>query len=123
MGSTALLPFCFLLLFLGVPLRAAFSLQTLHAKQLRPGKSAPTLTRAPARFPLNHSLQEEAATTFIRPVFVACLLPGLLLPFAVAQEEDAEGGKDHPLISRHPGSYINPHLSKEFYGFTLITGE
>jgi OOP family OmpA-OmpF porin len=58
-------------------------------------------------------------TTFIRTVFVACLLLGLSAPFAAGQDQDVEGSKDHPLISRYPGSYITNYFTKEFDDFTL----
>ncbi len=61
-------------------------------------------------------------TTFIRTVFVACLVIGLSAPFAAAQNEDVEGSKDHPLISRYPGSYITKYLTKEFDEFALPLG-
>ena len=62
-------------------------------------------------------------TTFIRTVFVACLLLGLSAPFAAGQDQDAEGSKDHPLISRYPGSYIEDYFQKEFDEFTLPLGK
>ncbi|MGA2607099.1 MAG: DUF4892 domain-containing protein [Terriglobia bacterium] len=62
-------------------------------------------------------------TTFIRTVFVACLLLGLSAPFAAAQNEDVEGSKDHPLISRYPGSVIKNYLTKEFDELTLPLGK
>jgi OmpA-OmpF porin, OOP family len=62
-------------------------------------------------------------TTFIRTVFVACLLLGLSAPFAAAQDQDMEGSKDHPLISRYPGSYIKDYVTKEFDEFTLALGK
>jgi outer membrane protein OmpA-like peptidoglycan-associated protein len=58
----------------------------------------------------------------MRTVFVAGLLIGLSAPFAAAQDQDAEGSKDHPLISRYPGSYIAKYLSKEFDEFSLPLG-
>ncbi|MGA2572226.1 MAG: DUF4892 domain-containing protein [Terracidiphilus sp.] len=61
-------------------------------------------------------------TAFMRTVFVAGLLIGLSAPFAAAQDQDAEGSKDHPLISRYPGSYIAKYLSKEFDEFSLPLG-
>ena len=61
-------------------------------------------------------------TTFIRTVFVACLLLGLSAPSAAGQDQDVEGSKDHPLISRYPGSYISHYLTKEFDEFTLPLG-
>jgi outer membrane protein OmpA-like peptidoglycan-associated protein len=58
-------------------------------------------------------------TAFMRTVFVAGLLIGLSAPFAAGQDQDMEGSKDHPLISRYPGSYIKDYLTKEFDEFTL----
>ncbi|MGA9057635.1 MAG: DUF4892 domain-containing protein [Terriglobia bacterium] len=62
-------------------------------------------------------------TTFIRTVFVACLLLGLSALFAAGQDQDVEGSKDHPLISRYPGSVITRYLTKEFDEFTLPLGK
>ena len=62
-------------------------------------------------------------TTFIRTVFVACLLLGLSAPFAAGQDQDVEGSKDHPLISRYPGSFIGAYFQKEFDEFTLPLGK
>jgi hypothetical protein len=62
-------------------------------------------------------------TTHIRTVVVACLLLGLAVPFAAGQDQDAEGSKDHPLISRYPGSVIARYLTKEFGELTLPLGE
>src|SRR5208282_755706 len=61
--------------------------------------------------------------TFIRTVFVASLMLGLSASFASAQDQDAEGSKDHPLISRYPGSVITHYLTKEFDEFTLPLGK
>ncbi|MGA3070495.1 MAG: DUF4892 domain-containing protein [Terracidiphilus sp.] len=61
-------------------------------------------------------------TTFIRTVFATCLLAGLAAPVAVAQDQDMEGSKDHPMISRYPGSYIAKYLTKEFDEFSLPMG-
>ena len=62
-------------------------------------------------------------TTFIRTVFAGCLLLGLAAPFAAGQDQDEEGSKDHPLITRYPGSYITHYLSKQFDEFTLPLGK
>src|ERR1019366_10731945 len=67
-------------------------------------------------------VQEEPMTTFIRILFAACLVLGLSAPFAVGQDQDLEGSKDHPLISRYPGSYIAKYLTKEFDEFALPLG-
>ncbi len=61
-------------------------------------------------------------TAFMRTIFVAGLLIGLSAPFAAGQDQDVEGSKDHPLISRYPGSYIAKYLTKEFDEFTLPLG-
>jgi outer membrane protein OmpA-like peptidoglycan-associated protein len=47
----------------------------------------------------------------------------LSAPFAAGQGQDAEGSKDHPLISRYPGSVITRYLTREFDEFTLPLGE
>jgi len=40
----------------------------------------------------------------------------------VAQAKDVEGSKDHPLISRYPGSVITSYGQKEYDEFTLQLG-
>lgn len=40
-----------------------------------------------------------------------------------AQEEDVEGSKDHPLISRYPGSIISGYDVKEFDEYVLPLGK
>ncbi len=62
-------------------------------------------------------------TTFIRTLFAGCLVLGLSAPFAAGQDQDVEGSKDHPMISRYPGSVITRYLTKEFDEFTLPLGE
>ncbi len=42
---------------------------------------------------------------------------------AFAQSEDKEGGKDHPLISRFPGSVIKHYDVKKFDGYILPLGK
>jgi outer membrane protein OmpA-like peptidoglycan-associated protein len=66
--------------------------------------------------------REESMKALMRTVFAAGLLIGLSAPFAAAQDQDAEGSKDHPLISRYPGSYIAKYLTKEFDEFSLPLG-
>ncbi len=43
--------------------------------------------------------------------------------FALAQQEDAPGSKDHPLVSRYPGSWITNYAPKEFDEYDLILGK
>ena len=62
-------------------------------------------------------------TTFIRTIFVACLLLCLSAPLVVAQDQDVEGSQDHPMISRYPGSIITKYLTKEFDEFTFPLGK
>ena len=50
------------------------------------------------------------------------LVSGLLFcaaPLTLAQEGDASGSKDHPLISRYPGSTISEYAQKEFDEYEL----
>ena len=65
---------------------------------------------------------EEPMKALIRMAFAAFLLIGLSAPFAAGQDQDTEGSKDHPLISRYPGSYIAKYLTKEFDDFALPLG-
>ncbi|MGD0842287.1 MAG: DUF4892 domain-containing protein [Candidatus Acidiferrales bacterium] len=62
-------------------------------------------------------------TAFMRTVFVASLLIGLSASFAAAQDQDMEGSKDHPLISRYPGTFIKDYVTREFDEFTLPLGK
>ena len=62
-------------------------------------------------------------TNLVRTAFAACLLLGLAAPFAAGQDQDEEGSKDHPLITRYPGSYITHYLSKQFDEVTLPLGK
>jgi OmpA-OmpF porin, OOP family len=41
---------------------------------------------------------------------------------AAQQNRDAEGSKDHPLVSRYPGSFIRQYVHKEFDEFELPLG-
>jgi OmpA-OmpF porin, OOP family len=63
--------------------------------------------------------------TFVYRFVLACLLVGLFVPFAAAQQQaepDRAGCKDHPLISRYPGSWIRYCSQKEFDEMTLPLG-
>lgn len=57
-------------------------------------------------------------TNAIRILTIASLLLWSALP-GKAQEGDAEGSKDHPLISRYPGSVIDEYSHKEFDEYDL----
>lgn len=58
---------------------------------------------------------------------VVYLLGGVLLAILTASsvfaQEDAEGSKDHPLISRYPGSFIRDYNMKEFDEYVLPLGK
>lgn len=61
----------------------------------------------------------------IRPLRIVPVLFGLLLcaGWAIAQGQDVRGSKDHPLISRYPGSFIKEYAQKEYDEFTLPLGK
>jgi hypothetical protein len=64
-------------------------------------------------------------TASIRRIILACLLAGLFIPVTagIAQEtQDIEGSKDHPLVSRYPGSVIDAYRTAEFDELTLPPG-
>lgn len=50
-------------------------------------------------------------------------LAALTAAVAAAQSEDVEGSKDHPLVSRYPGSVITVYHVVEFDEFTLPLGK
>jgi OOP family OmpA-OmpF porin len=57
----------------------------------------------------------------IRTLLVAGLLLSGELP-GMAQEQDIEGSKDHPLVTRYPGSRIAEYSQKEYDELTLPLG-
>jgi outer membrane protein OmpA-like peptidoglycan-associated protein len=46
----------------------------------------------------------------------------LITIVAVSQEQDVEGSKDHPLIKRYSGSFIERYLAKQFDEYELPLG-
>ncbi len=60
----------------------------------------------------------------IRPLRIAPVLFGLLLcaGWAIAQGQDVRGSKDHPLLTRYPGSVITKYLTEEYDEFELPLG-
>jgi len=54
-------------------------------------------------------------------VVVSLVLSGVSL--GLAQEQDVEGSKDHPLISRYPGSFIVEYDQKAFDEYELPAGK
>ncbi len=57
--------------------------------------------------------------TLVQGMLIGCFLIGILAPIAVADQRDTQGSKDHPLISRYPGSFIDHYMQKEFDEFIL----
>src|SRR5262249_28666729 len=68
------------------------------------------------------TLRRSEMTNMFRGFTLACLL-GLFTALAMAQQQDVKGSKDHPLISRYPGSFIKEYSQKEFDQFTLPLGK
>lgn len=60
----------------------------------------------------------------IKSLRIVLILLGLLFLVgrAVAQQEDVEGSKDHPLITRYPGSVIEQFAQREYDEITLPLG-
>jgi outer membrane protein OmpA-like peptidoglycan-associated protein len=52
-----------------------------------------------------------------------CFLAALTVALAAAQATDIENSKDHPLVSRYPGSVITEYAFAEFDEFTLPLGK
>ncbi len=50
------------------------------------------------------------------------LFLGLATTLALSQEQDAEGSKDHPLIKRYSGSFIEKYDAKQFDEYELPLG-
>ncbi len=57
-----------------------------------------------------------------RKLIVTGLFVCFVAATAMAQPPDVKGSKDHPLISRYPGSYINQYAQKEYDELTLPLG-
>jgi len=56
-------------------------------------------------------------------IVVACFAGLIVAQAGIAQDQDVEGSKDHPLVSRYPGSVIDKYASTEFDEFTLPLGK
>jgi hypothetical protein len=55
----------------------------------------------------------------IRRCVLAAALSLLAATPLIAQPQDVKGSKDHPLISRYPGSIIREYVQKEYDEFLL----
>jgi outer membrane protein OmpA-like peptidoglycan-associated protein len=56
-------------------------------------------------------------------IISVCFLAALTASVGVAQEKDLEGSKDHPLVSRYPGSVIVKYSYSEFDEVMLPLGK
>ena len=56
-------------------------------------------------------------------ISLVCVLGALTVAIGAAQQQDVEGSKDHPLVSRYPGLVINDYAVSEFDEFTLPLGK
>lgn len=52
-----------------------------------------------------------------------CLLILTAALLVRAQEKDIEGSKDHPMVSRYPGSHIISYAAKEYDEYVFATGK
>lgn len=59
----------------------------------------------------------------IRRTVVVCFLAALTAALGAAQDTDIENSKDHPLVSRYPGTVITEYSFTEFDEFTLPLGK
>lgn len=53
---------------------------------------------------------------------ILVLISVMAAGISVAHEKDVEGAKDHPLISRYPGSFIKHYVVKDYDQYTLPLG-
>ncbi|WP_173021619.1 OmpA family protein [Lewinella sp. W8] len=58
----------------------------------------------------------------MNPLKIALLLFLITLGFGLAAQEDVPGAKDHPLLSRYPGSHIAWYQTKKYVAYDLATG-
>jgi len=56
-------------------------------------------------------------------ISLVCVLGALTVAIGAAQQQDIEGSKDHPLVSRYPGLVIGDYAVSEFDEFTLPLGK
>ena len=57
-----------------------------------------------------------------RAILICCLAVSTAA-FAPRQGHDIEGGKDHPMISRYPGSWIIGYVAKDYDEYLFPTGK
>lgn len=57
----------------------------------------------------------------MQKVFMMLVIPVLLLP-AVLKAQDVAGSKDHPVISRYPGSVIGYYEEQKYITYNIATG-
>jgi outer membrane protein OmpA-like peptidoglycan-associated protein len=66
---------------------------------------------------------EEILMRQIQRTCAVCFLAALTAALAAAQDTDIENSKDHPLVSRYPGSVITEYAFVEFDEFALPLGK
>ncbi|MEO0202500.1 MAG: hypothetical protein ABIL37_02100 [candidate division WOR-3 bacterium] len=54
--------------------------------------------------------------------FLKFLVFSLFVVNKILAQEDVKGSKDHPIVSRYPGSYIYYYDQKEFGEFEILLG-
>jgi OOP family OmpA-OmpF porin len=67
--------------------------------------------------------QENTIVLMNRLLLIGLIITSLLFaPLLVAQQEDAPGSEDHPMVTRYEGSFIDGYEVKEFDEFRLPLG-
>ena len=59
----------------------------------------------------------------LKAIVLATLVVPLLAVAGFAQETDVEGSKDHPLLTRMPGYYIDDYSESQFDSYTFKVKE
>jgi OOP family OmpA-OmpF porin len=75
------------------------------------------------RFRRQQSSPGDKNMKLIHRIFLAFVLAGLGASGAAAQGHDVEGSKDHPLVTRYPGSVIDKYSASAFDEFALPLGK
>jgi outer membrane protein OmpA-like peptidoglycan-associated protein len=72
---------------------------------------------------MQRSAVVTAAEFPIPRAILICGLTAWTAALAAGQGQDIEGGKDHPMISRYPGSWIVGYVAKEYDEYLFPTGK
>lgn len=60
---------------------------------------------------------------FMCRILLTCGLISSIAALAAGQGQDVEGSKDHPMISRYPGSWIIAYVTREYDEYLFATGK